>query len=418
MTTPELFLYISIGMFLQVAIFATVVFYRHWQTYDLLRQRLAGFGGGEPVLAAMEPATGSKMATARPSWNGFREFRVQRKIPEDRSRSICSFHLVPTDGGVLPHFLPGQFLTFRLDIPDLAGSGSKTVTRCYSLSDRPGLDHYRISIKRVIPLGLMSSHFHDRVQEGDLLEVKAPSGHFHLERGNSPIILVAGGIGITPMLSMLNASLQNGDGREICLFYGLRDGSEHVMKEHLATLAKEHHNFRLHVCYSRPLPTDILGVDYQHHGHVDIALLRMTLALRPYDFYICGPRPMMETLVPALEEWGVPDQRIHYEAFGPASLARPARHSGPEAPVTAITVTFAKSNRTLPWDGNCGSLLELAERHTIGVDSGCRAGGCGSCQTRIEAGEVEYLHAPDFDPEPGTCLLCVSRPKRDLVLSA
>lgn len=410
MTAFELFLYITLGLLLQVAFFAALAFSRHWRSYQQLRERVAEFGVEEAALAP-EEATPAPIKGA--AWEGFRDFRVARRVFEDGSRSICSFHLVPTDGQPLPEFLPGQFLTFRLD----PGEGSKPVTRCYSLSDRPGLDHYRVSIKRVSPPGVSSRHFHDHVREGDVLAVKAPGGHFYLERGNSPVVLVAGGIGITPMVSMLNATLANGSKREIWLFYGLRDGSEHVMKEHLQGLAREHPNFRLHVCYSRPAATDIEGIDYHHRGHVDITLLRLTLALRPYDFYICGPRAMMETLVPALEEWGVPEQRIHYEAFGPASLAKPARQAAPEASGPAVAVTFARSDRTLSWDGSAGSLLEFAERNGVRVDSGCRAGSCGSCQTRIEAGEVEYLQAPDYEPEPGTCLLCVSRPKRDLVLT-
>lgn len=411
MTAFELFLYIMIGILLQVAFFAAVAFYRHWQSYQQLRERVAEFGGEETALVP-EEATPAPIKGA--AWEGFREFRVARKVFEDGSRSICSFHLVPTDGQPLPDFLPGQFLTFRVD----PGNGNKPVTRCYSLSDRPGLDHYRVSIKRVSPPGVSSAHFHDHVREGDILAARAPGGHFYLDPGTSPVVLVAGGIGITPMLSMLNTTLGNGGKREIWLFYGLRDGSEHVMKEHLQSLAREHPNFRLHVCYSRPAASDVEGTDYHHRGHVDITLLRLTLALRPYDFYICGPRAMMETLVPALEEWGVPEQRIHYEAFGPASLAKPARQAVPEASGPAVTVTFARSDRTLPWDGGAGSLLEFAERNGVRVDSGCRAGSCGSCQTRIEAGEVEYLQAPDYEPEPGTCLLCVSRPKRDLVLTA
>ncbi len=94
------------------------------------------------------------------------------------------------------------------------------------------------------------------------------------------------------------------------------------MKEHLEALAKAHPNFRLRVCYSRALPDDVLGDDYFYDGHINIALLRQTLSLKPYQFYVCGPRAMMESLIPALDEWGVPEQNIYYEAFGPASLAK------------------------------------------------------------------------------------------------
>ena len=132
---------------------------------------------------------------------------------------------------------------------------------------------------------------------------------------------------------------------------------------------------------------------------------------------------MMESLVPALDDWGVPDQHIHYEAFGPASIPRPKRQQAEPAETQdeaqgPVTVTFATSGKSLPWDPACDSLLEFAEQNGVEIASGCRAGGCGSCQTAIQSGEVSYTHSPDFDPEPGTCLMCVSRPKRDLTVEA
>ena len=194
------------------------------------------------------------------------------------------------------------------------------------------------------------------------------------------------------------------------------------MKDHLTALSEKHANFRLHVCYSAPSPEDVEGRDYQHRGRVDVTLLRLTLSLKPYQFYVCGPRPMMETLVPGLRDWGVPEQNIHYEAFGPASLAPPETDRTAAEDVAAVpegvTVTFAKSGTSVAWDGNSESLLDLAEKNGIDVTSGCRAGSCGSCQTPIEEGEVDYAHAPDFDPDPGCCLLCVSRPRQNLTLSA
>ena len=131
---------------------------------------------------------------------------------------------------------------------------------------------------------------------------------------------------------------------------------------------------------------------------------------------------MMESLIPALDEWSVPEQHIHYEAFGPASLTKSTRKKTPEqkgdAAFSPVTVTFVKSEKSIAWDGSEASLLEFAEKNGVEIASGCRAGGCGSCQVVIEEGEVEYLHAPDFDPDPGCCLLCVSRPKRNLTLQA
>jgi ferredoxin-NADP reductase len=430
MTVVELSLYISFAIFLQAAAFASLAFLRHWRVYQDLKRRFVGFGTGLAGDVGRPKTSPSIVAGHTAPWEGFRDFRVVRKVFEDESRSICSFHLVPTDDQALPYFEPGQFLTFRLDAHGPATGGNKEIVRCYSLSDRPGLDHYRISVKRALPPadspslppGLSSNQLHDTVQEGDVLAARAPGGHFCLELGKGPIVLIAGGIGVTPMLSMLNTSVLNGSSREIWLFYGVRNSTEHIMKTQLEALAREHPNFQLHVCYSKPLPGDVKGSDYQHKGHVDIALLRLTLSLSPYDFYVCGPRAMMETLVPALTQWGVPDQNIHYEAFGPASLTglvdrqTGAEEEGPAS--DSIAVTFSRSGKSVIWDQSSESLLDFAEKNGVDVSAGCRAGGCGSCQTTIEEGKVDYLQAPDFDPDPGCCLLCISRPKSDLTLSA
>ena len=231
-------------------------------------------------------------------------------------------------------------------------------------------------------------------------------------------MLIGGGIGITPMLSILNSVLERGVGREVWLYYGVRNGSEHVMKWHLRALADRHDNFHLHVCYSAPGESDAEGVDYDHHGRVDLPLLRNTLRLARYQFYVCGPKPMMESLVPALEQWGVDSGDIHYESFGPATLIKrekPALIAGSTQPVS---ITFNRSGKSLAWDPAADSLLEFAEASGIDVDSGCRAGSCGSCQTALTAGEVDYGQQPDADVEPGHCLLCIATPNCDLVLEA
>lgn len=434
MTTLQLFFYIVLGICLQIALFALVAVLRHFRSYRFLQKRMAGLDAeppAEPILQDVKEMLPDAITGKTPLWKGVREFKVARKVFEDPAKLVCSFYLESTDGLPIPEYKPGQFLTFQLTVNDPKSGGTKDIVRCYSLSDAPGNPYYRVSIKRAspppntpeAPPGLSSNHFHDHVNEGDVLAVKAPSGHFFLERGDNPVVLIAGGIGITPMLSMLNATIKNESEREVWLFYGVRNSFDHAMKAHFEVLASVHANFRLHVCYSNPQPEDKLGVDYQHKGYVDVALLRQILSFQIHDFYICGPRPMMETLVPALEDWGVPDQHIHYESFGPASIARSSRKTAPAedqapSPKAAINVTFSKSGKTLVWDGSDDTLLDFAERHGIAVDSGCRAGGCGSCQTRIESGEVAYIQAPDYDAEPGTCLMCVSRPKQDLAVEA
>ncbi len=407
MTTQGLLLLILLIIFVQLVVYAGVAFFRYWLSYQALKAE-AGVAGPQPL-----PGPVAEPVSPAPAWEGWREFRVARRAYEDIAGQVCSFYLAPLDGKPLPAFLPGQFLTFRLDVAEPACGGSKSIVRCYSLSDRACPEHYRISIKRV-PAGLASNHCHDHVREDAILAVKAPSGHFHLDvNGDGPVVLVAGGIGITPIFSMLSAALAARPEREIQLFYGVRDGSEMVMRARLDELAQRHANLRLHVCFSRPGPDDVQGRDYRHQGRVDIDRLRLELKIKPYQFYVCGPAPMMETLVPALADWGVAAARIHYEAFGPAMVTR--RAPEPEAG-SALAVTFSRSGRRLDWQA--GSLLELAEAGGVKVESGCRSGCCGACQTSIESGEVAYEQLPEFDVVPGSCLLCLAKPRTDLVLAA
>jgi ferredoxin len=158
--------------------------------------------------------------------------------------------------------------------------------------------------------------------------------------------------------------------------------------------------------------------ELRHHSRVDVTLLRSVLPLKPYHYYICGPTPLLQSLVPALEDWGVADSHIHFEAFGPASIPRKKAQAALPSDASAVLVTFSKSGKQVPWEPGSGSLLAFAESHGIAVNSGCRAGGCGSCQTTIRSGEVAYSQTPDCDPEPGSCLLCVCTPKTALTLEA
>lgn len=411
------------GIVIQLTIYLCIVFWRHWQNYQTLRVNAADLN-----LPLQQPMPASEEIPT--AWAGWRNFRVERKVFEDAAHTICSFYLVPEDGLALPPFHPGQFLTFCLEIPDDHG-GNESIIRCYSLSDSPRPDCYRVSIKRApapsgsdFPPGRASGFFHEQVGIGSSLKVRAPAGHFYLDHGNHPVVLIGGGIGITPMLSMLSWSLKEHPEREIWLFYGVRQAQELIMKAQLLALAAAHSNFHLHICCSNPQANEVSGRDYQHHGRIDLALLRQKLALKPYHFYICGPTPLMETLVPALDDWGVPNSHIHFEAFGPASIKRrkgdATDHLIPASDLesSGIVVNFARSGKQIAWQPGAGNLLEFAEANGISVDSGCRAGGCGACQTTIQAGEVAYSQAPDFDPEPGNCLLCVCAPKTSLTLEA
>ena len=368
-----------------------------------------------------------RLPSAPGAWTGWREFRVARRAFVDDGHSQCSFLLEPVDGIALPPFKPGQFLTFQLAVGDAVQA--RTIVRCYSLSDRPAPGGYRVTIKRVpapvdrpdLPPGASSTHFHDRIHVGDTLRIKAPSGHFHIDDDPTvPLVLIACGIGITPMMSMLRWCLDEQSERTVHLYYGVRHGGEMAFRQSLEAMATGHARFHLNLVYSRPGSKDVQGNGYQRAGHINVDLLRLTLPHGRHQFYVCGPPAMMESLVPAMVAWGVPAQDIHYEAFGPASvqLAPAGSAMFVDNDLSPFGVRFQRSGRTLRWDGQDSSLLDFAERHGVSVDSGCRSGSCGSCETRLIAGTVRYLKLPDHEVTPGHCLLCVGTPASAITLEA
>jgi ferredoxin-NADP reductase len=357
-------------------------------------------------------------------WNGIRKFRVAKKLAE--CEGVVSLYLEPHDGKTpLPLYKPGQYLTFQLNI---AGQ-LKPVVRCYSLSDSPSArNYYRVTIKKVcgssgspqIKPGLASCHFCDRVQVGDILDVKAPNGHFYLNlQDEGPVVLISGGVGITPMLSMLNALIESGSKREVWFVHGARNCADHIQKQHLEKIAAKDPNVRLHVCYSRPGSQDVQGRDYQHTGHVGIDLLKQILPSSNYDYFICGPPAMMKGITDGLGAWGVPKASIHYEAFGPATpqVIAPAPRPGATS-TTALEVKFERSGKSCRWNPQTSSLLDLAEQNGVRIEAGCRAGNCGTCLVAVKSGEVESLIPSGAVPEEHSCLVCISRPKSNLVLDA
>jgi ferredoxin-NADP reductase len=387
----------------------------HQDEREMLRARL------DLIASPIAKVANDKSQAA---WSGFRKFRIEGKVLE--AEHCCSFYLAPHDGRPLPPYLPGQYLTFRLQVP----GQPREITRCYSLSDSPDhSDYYRVTIKRIpppgnvpdAPPGLVSSHFHDRLQVGDIVDAKAPSGHFHLDvNSRTPVVLVGGGIGVTPALAMLNYLVSAPGKREVWFFYGVRNGREHILKDYLREIAAQNDNVHLVACYSDPLPDEMAGEDYNFSERVSVDLFKRVLEVNNFDFYICGPPPMMESLTKGLSEWGVPDERIHFEAFGPASVKKVAKAEPAQAAqASGVEVNFVRSNKTVPWANATGSLLELAEAHGIRIDSGCRAGSCGTCVTAVRDGQVDYPSGkPDFDIEKGSCLACVAVPRSALSLDA
>src|SRR5882757_3646171 len=243
------------------------------------------------------------------SWNGFRKFEIFRK--EHEGGGICSFYLRAHDKKPLAPFFPGQYLTFRLQLP---GDKQATTIRCYSLSDSPNPEYYRVSIKKSPPPrdpsktnlnASVSNFFHDNLNEGDIVDVKAPGGQFFLDvTHHTPIVLIGGGVGLTPMVSMMNAIIASGSRREVWFFYGVRNRDEHVMRDHFKEVERDHPNIHVQVCYSDPTDNCVAGADYHHAERVSVDLFKKLLPSNNFDYYLCGPPPMMSALFESLSGWG------------------------------------------------------------------------------------------------------------------
>ena len=355
------------------------------------------------------------------SWHGFRHFRVSQLVRE--TKNCTSVYLVPEDGKPIASFKPGQHLTFRFQIPGQI----KPVVRCYSLSDGPGKPHYRISVKEMAPPadrpelqpGRASHYINHQLQVGDRIEVKAPAGSFVLNvQSEKPVVLLAGGIGITPLVSMIEYLIQQQSNRLILLAYGVNHSDDHVFKEQLAKISIQQANVHLLTCYSFPNPEDQQGVDFHVAGFVSVDLLRPVLPNNDCEFYLCGPPPFMNSIFTGLIEWGVEESKIRFEAFGPASIGKASKLEQAPVVTETVSVKFANADVIASWDGSSESLLELAELNQIEIDSGCRAGSCGTCSTELISGRIKYPENQKVNCEAGRCLVCIARPDGPVELGA
>jgi ferredoxin len=154
-----------------------------------------------------------------------------------------------------------------------------------------------------------------------------------------------------------------------------------------------------------------------HAGHVDLHAMQDLLPSNACDFYVCGPPPMMASVTGDLDAWGVTPDRVHTEAFGPASV-RQSAHGAATEPGCGIAVTFARSEVAGLWSRGESSLLAFAEEHSVAIESGCRAGSCGTCATRLLSGAVRYVRQPNAPLEQGEILPCIAVPAETLSLDA
>lgn len=286
-------------------------------TDDILGAWAEAYGVIADVFISVEAEMYAEAEQQAGGWADFRAFKVIRKAEE--SDVITSFYLAPADGGSIAGFEPGQYISVKISIP----GEEYTHIRQYSLSDAPGKPYYRISVKREDagsdrPAGKVSVFLHEQVQEGDTLLVSAPAGDFVLDRGDSrPVVLLSGGVGLTPLMSMLNTLIETNPERQVTFIHAAQNGRVQAMQEHLAEVGAKHPQVSVHTCYDRPTEEDRAAKRHTKEGYIDLPWLQSVVPTKDASFYFCGPVPFMRLVNALLTEWGVPEKDIHYEFFGP-----------------------------------------------------------------------------------------------------
>jgi len=284
-------------------------------TADILGAWGEAYGQLADILVQAEAKLYDEVAARPGGWRGWRDFVVRHRRQE--SDVITSFFLEPEDGGELADFLPGQYVSVVVEVPRL---GLRQI-RQYSLSNAPNGRYYRISVKRedegvAHEAGYVSNLLHDHVKLGDIVRITPPFGAFHVDMSAAtPVVLLSGGVGLTPLVSMMKAVLRNTD-REVVFVHGARNGRVHAMKERLQASADTNRRLTSIVFYESPTDEDIPGYDYDHAGRVDLRRISASVLKPDADYYVCGPIPFMRAQVDALGALGIPAARIHYEVFG------------------------------------------------------------------------------------------------------
>lgn len=284
-------------------------------TDDIIDAWAAAYGFLADILTGREQQIYDENAKKPGGWEGFKAFRVSRK--EKESSNITSFYLVAADGAPLPTFKPGQYITVRVPTAD-----GQTTMRNYSLSDKPGEPHFRISVKRELPpeahtpQGYVSNLLHDGIEAGDTVEIAPPCGEFFLdttEKHDRPLVLLAAGVGITPIISMLLSSLEAFPGRQIVFIHAALNEDVQAFGKTVSALAAQHPNLKAYSRYS----------DAGHRfgnastGFITADYLEGLIPQRDADYYFCGPQPFMVSVYHDLLKRGVPPSQVQLEFFGP-----------------------------------------------------------------------------------------------------
>lgn len=391
-----------------VAIFASLLGAMTWT-----RQRRAGTLAKQ--LSAPAPPSVIKSAPRAPAsslggWSG--ALRVAHIFQE--TADVKTFRLAPVSGEELPFsFEPGQFLTLSVPID------GKTVRRSYSIASSPGCHGWCEVTVKYARGGAVSGYLHERVRVGDVLDASGPYGRFTFRGREAPsVVMIAGGVGITPMMSAVRYLTDQSWTGDIYLVYACARRDMVIFREELDYLAKRHPN--LHVTF---VLSDEPGQDWTGpRGFVTADLLQGTVPDLPARrVHLCGPPPMMEAVKRELALAGVPEGQVQTELFLSPEVRKPVAPTvAPGAAVPAANCRFARSGKAVPLtEGQ--TVLEAAEAAGVALDYSCRQGFCGVCKTRLLEGEVNMAVDDGLAPADkaaGYILTCQAKARHDIVVDA
>ena len=346
------------------------------------------------------------------NWRG--QLRVGSIVKE--TPNVKTFRLFPSPNDrFLPFtFRPGQFLNVAFWI------GGARMNRSYSISSSPNeREHLDLTVRRE-PRGAVSRHINDLLKVGETIEAGGPVGKFTFSGTEADsIVLIAGGVGITPMMSISRYLTEQSWPGEIFFIYACRTPADFIFADEIAALQRRNPKLRVVVAMSRAEGTDWKGP----RGHLTKELLTQSVPdIASRRIHLCGPPSMMDSAKALLAELGVPPEQVKTEAFGTPTPAPAAAGTTVKstAPATGPLVTFSNNNKSSKIHVD-QTILELSEELGIGIEFSCRVGTCGVCKVKMTAGEVEMAVEDALDPDDktdGIILACQAKPKGEVTVEA
>lgn len=340
----------------------------------------------------------------RTYWSGQRRFVCTRRI--DEAPGVVSFVVEPQDAAPVGTVKPGQYISVSLPTDPTP----LPRRRSYSVSGRPDDRALRFTVRR-IGKGGVSDLLHDSLQLGDDVSIGPPNGHFVLQSpAGRPVVLISAGVGITPLLPMLETLAAESGARDVWFVHGAANSGHHLFAAEVARISAGAKGPRIRpfTAYSRPHEDD----HADHTGRIDAGVIAGLVPPADADFYICGPGDFMTGLRDGLVARGAAPDSVRFEAFESADPTALFAAKGP----ASAAVRFAKTGKEAIWTPESGTLLDLALVNGVDVSYSCRMGDCQSCLQRVLEGGVTHPALEGPQPGRGQALLCQAIPSGDVTL--